>query len=104
MDLPSPGSSLVPAHHTAPITPEGKGCSGVSGETQTEFADFSENAVGMVLIPGSKGKTREAVLDMEWKSCSAERRKGIGNFLVEAAGCLNQPLRQPKLPLLDPTH
>lgn len=61
----------------------------------------------MILNPGSTGKiqrAREAVLDTEWKLCSAERSKGIGDFLVEAAGCLNQPRWQPKLPLLDPTH
>lgn len=42
----------------------------VALETQMQFADFSKNAVEMILIPGSTGKikrAREALLDMEWK-------------------------------------
>lgn len=61
MDLPSPGSSLVSAHQTDPITPhpsEGKGLSGASSEMQMQSADFSGNAVGLILIPGSTGKIK----------------------------------------------
>lgn len=105
--LAAPWSQLAGLGPITPRLPEGKGRSRASGETPTQFADFSENAVGMILIPGSTGeikRAREAVLDTEWESCSAGRTKGIGNFLVEAAGYLNQPRWQPKLPLLDPTQ
>lgn len=75
MDLPS----LVSAHLIDPITPhppEGKGLSGASGEIQMQSADFSGNAVGLILIPGSTGKIKragEAVVEMEMVLCREKK-------------------------------
>lgn len=58
MNLPSPGRFLVAARRSTPslhVSPKEKAALEPvsSSETQMQFADFSENGVETILIPGS---------------------------------------------------